>query len=134
MTGSSCSRQMDGFLHLEVIGEGQSELLFGRLHRATKRRRYKKSAILLVAKMVLPPWLSPDGKTLAVAMNMAGSLFGQSVQQVALWDWTTGKPGRVFPCQSWPESLAFSPDGGLLAVSEENENKRGRVKIWIVER
>jgi len=50
---------------------------------------------------------SPDGKTLAVAVDTKG---------VALWHVATQRELIQLPCDGFCRSLCFSPDGGLLAV------------------
>ena len=60
--------------------------------------------------------LSPDGKTLAT--TAAGSLNGQLVPLVYLWDATSGDAIAKLPPTSSSGQIAFSPDGSLLAAAD----------------
>ena len=65
---------------------------------------------------------SPNGATLATAVRdgIAGS------ERVILWDVATRRPlGEPMPTQSAVHSLAFSPDGELLAAGSKD-----RVYLW----
>jgi WD40 repeat protein len=61
---------------------------------------------------------SPDGKTLATSAMI---LFGEGIEkargEVQLWDMATGRLGTTVELREVVESLAFSHDGKLLAVS-----------------
>jgi WD40 repeat protein len=52
---------------------------------------------------------SPDGRTLAASQL--------DPDQIQLWDWTTGRPIRAFPCQkAGADYIGFSPSGQMLAT------------------
>jgi RNA polymerase sigma factor (sigma-70 family) len=63
---------------------------------------------------------SPDGKTLATVAN-----------GISLWDAATGKQIRRFG--GLATSLAFSPNGKLLASGYYGNGLKGRVRLWDVE-
>jgi WD40 repeat protein len=60
--------------------------------------------------------LSPDGKILAT--TAAGSLNGQLVPLVYLWDATSGDSIAKLPPTTSAGLIAFSPDGSLLAAAD----------------
>src|SRR5437868_3147929 len=71
---------------------------------------------------------SPAGKLLATGSGDPGGGLGpENKGQVKLWDATTGKGLKSFPTPGGNYSLAFSPNGGLLAASSSTE-----VYIWSV--
>jgi RNA polymerase sigma factor (sigma-70 family) len=67
--------------------------------------------------------LSPDGKWV-----VAGN---PSKKTIELWDARTGKLERTLETgESQPWSLAFSPDGKLLAVGGQKDDHSGEVQLW----
>jgi WD40 repeat protein len=65
--------------------------------------------------------LSPGGKLLAVAGR-----FGGGPEGIQLWEVATGKPGQALGEHVVANSVAFSPDGRLLAAGSGN----GYVLVW----
>ncbi len=65
---------------------------------------------------------SPDGKTLATAshdteVNIAGQKVGPEHGSTRIWDVATGREQKRFSVEAaYVQSLAFSPDGQLLAA------------------
>lgn len=68
---------------------------------------------------------SPDGKTLAVGLNVEGK--AQSGSEVWFWNVATGKRVEVLSGVSGRvEKLAYSPDGKAIAVATE----RDAITLW----
>ena len=65
---------------------------------------------------------SPDGRTLAA---------GFASQVIEVWDVETLRRIHTLRIDTGePDSLAFSPDGKLLACGERKGNARGEMKVW----
>jgi RNA polymerase sigma factor (sigma-70 family) len=82
-----------------------------------------------VNEYVWPLALSPDGRTLAVgtSANITKQWAPDAIHAVRLWDLKSGRalePLRGF--EGSVHSVAYSPDGKLLATRNEN----GPVRIW----
>jgi RNA polymerase sigma factor (sigma-70 family) len=77
-----------------------------------------------------PPAFSADGRLLAIPLPNPTPIVGTPARDtVQLWDTATGRPVRTLcPAGRAPETLAFSPDGVLLATS----GWRGKVQLWSV--
>lgn len=73
---------------------------------------------------------SPDGHLLATASSVGGDLTAVTPGIVNLWDVSTGALVRNIPatCGGYADSVAFSPDGSLLATA----GFVGPVEIWKV--
>jgi len=69
--------------------------------------------------------LSPDN---VLAVATAGSLRGEDVPIVKLWDAELGSDLGVFELPVEATSLAFSPDGNLLAIGDQD----GMIMLWNV--
>lgn len=69
--------------------------------------------------------LSPDGNLLATAA--AGTVDGEFLPIVTIWDAHSGESLAVFSSQDYFSSLTFSPDGSLLAAGSN-----GVVLFWNV--
>ncbi len=67
--------------------------------------------------------LSPDGNLLATAA--AGTVNGEFLPIVTIWDAHSGESLAVFSSQDYFSSIAFSPDGNLLAAGSN-----GVVLFW----
>ena len=64
----------------------------------------------------------PDGRVLAVSgLNR--------LDVVELWDVATGEPAGSLDIRATPDRIAFSPDGGVLAVGQG----KGDVRLWEIE-
>ena len=70
--------------------------------------------------------LSPDGRILATAVS--ATIDGQFTPIVKLWNAQTGGEIGVLPQPAIVSSLAFSPDGSLLAAG----NIEGNILFWDV--
>jgi WD40 repeat protein len=71
--------------------------------------------------------IAPDGKTLAVAVQALDRQRGGYVSQVRLLDITSGKELHQLPTPEQVQSIAFSPDGSLLATVGPQP---GAFKVW----
>ncbi|HTX78771.1 MAG TPA: hypothetical protein VMC62_03845, partial [Longilinea sp.] len=69
--------------------------------------------------------ISPDGKSLAT--SSAGTLNGQLVPLIFLWDTTSGDSIAKLPPATSAGQIAFSPDGSLLAAADGNA-----IDLWDV--
>ncbi|MEQ8755620.1 MAG: WD40 repeat domain-containing protein [Coleofasciculus sp. G1-WW12-02] len=67
--------------------------------------------------------ITPDGKTLASARRGEGLGF---VSEITLWNLETGKQLLQFDIENLTLSLAFSPNGELLASGSED----GTIHLW----
>ena len=70
---------------------------------------------------------APNGRLLATAA--AGSVGGEFVPLVIVWDVMDGRPVHTLVQQAAVQSLAFSPDGRQLAVLDIT----GHLQMWVLE-
>ena len=92
-----------------------SRLLFGTAGLERFGRRID------VVDMPLDAAISPDGKLLAV-----GTLHGKHTGSVQLFDLTSGAvPRTMADVNAWIHSVAFSPDGQLVAAADHR-----KVSLW----
>lgn len=77
-------------------------------------------------------FLSSSGGSHAISVSQDGRrLAGMQVNQVAVWDLTTGKQLHVFKTEEQIESLALSTDGKILLIeSLESEKDDGAAIAW----
>jgi hypothetical protein len=68
--------------------------------------------------------VSPDGKTLAVARGMFQGLF-QGPGELVVWDLATGEQRYALKRRHLIRSVAFSPDGHLIATADFD----GRIRL-----
>jgi WD40 repeat protein len=112
----------DGTQLFTVDHGGHLKVCDPRTGQVRTSRSLQGSRMFLPKISVTSAALAPDGKTLAV---------GEVNNTVRLYDWDTGKqlhalktpPGVVF-------SLAFSPDGAILAASTGEAGRAGAVRLW----
>src|SRR5215813_9088809 len=74
---------------------------------------------------------NPDGKTFASVTSGGPTLeTGYSLHFVKIWDVASGKLLRTVEAVPWLVSVAFSPDGKVLASRSASGRDNGAVKLW----
>ena len=68
--------------------------------------------------------LSPDGRTVATGFNFDG--------EITLWDVASGSPLRTLSNGGEVRTLAFSPDGQILASAGGGVDPDSTIKLWRV--
>jgi RNA polymerase sigma factor (sigma-70 family) len=93
---------VDGSVKLWDVATGK--------HRATFKAKEPEDE-------VIPVSFSPDGSTLAgaIAQKREGKYVAGSDSEVKLWNWHTGQELGALRCKKLVRSVAFSPDGKILA-------------------
>jgi WD40 repeat protein len=100
-----------------------------------------KEILKVEGRKALRVAFSPDGKTLAGGggywIQVAGGT--QQISEAYLWDFPSAKPQRTLTdLQPWLRSIAFSPDGNILATGtsgpiRQNRSERrvtSEIKLW----
>jgi WD40 repeat protein/uncharacterized caspase-like protein len=94
-----------------------------------KVREFKTGSRIVVALS-----FSPDGRTFACLSGLGG-LFYSHDNSITLWDVVDGRRPLTFADATDVQSIAFSPDGALLAggcIGPERDVKNNAIKLWEV--